>query len=295
MTPSPRPPGARAPAAPAADGPPSMLAVFAHPDDESLASGGLLAWCSALGVRVSLLCLTHGEHGYAGRGAPGPGTRPLRQVRARELQAAASALGVTRVRLLDHEDGMLPWIRPDRLDADILDEIRRAAPDVVVTFDADGLYWHPDHIAVHERTTAVVAALRGGGPALFHVTLPPGAMRAVVDHAVRVGAARGLARPFARSILGVADADAFGAGAPPPTLVVHAHDHAVQKLRALRCHRTQFDDCALRFIDENDAPRLLGTEHYRRSEVGARGDTIVDRLAAESGAGESRQTTLGCR
>ncbi len=275
-----RPPDDGAPPGSPAGRPPSLLAVFAHPDDESLASGGLLAWSAAVGVRVSLLCLTHGEHGHAGGGAPGAAARPLRQVRADELRAAAKVLGVRRVRLLDHEDGMLPWILPDRLDGDILDEIRCTQPDVVVTFDADGLYWHPDHIAVHERTTAMVAALRGDAPALFHVTMPPGAMRAVVDHAARASAARGLARPFVRSILGVADADAFGAGAPPPTLVVHARDHAVRKLRALRCHRTQFDDCALRFVGEDDAPRLLGTEHYRRSEVGARGETIVDRLAA---------------
>ncbi len=282
-----RPADPRADAAPdgsAAGGPPSLLAVFAHPDDESLASGGLLAWCAALGVQVSLLCLTHGEHGQAAAGARAAGTRALRQVRADELQAAARVLGIARVRLLDHEDGMLPWIPPDRLEADIREEIRRTGPDVVITFDADGLYWHPDHIAVHERTTAVVAGLGGRPPALFHVTLPPGAMRAVVDHAARVSAARRLPRPFARSILGVADADAFGAEAPPPTLVVHARDHAAQKLRALRCHRSQLDDGALRLMDEDDAPRLLGTEHYRRSEVGAQGETIVDRLAAAARA-----------
>ena len=293
------PSGDGAPPASAAGGRPSVLAVFAHPDDESLASGGLLAWCAAVGVRVSLLCLTHGEHGHAGGGAPASRRRALRQVRAGELQSAAEVLGIARVRLLDHEDGMLPWVLPDRLEADILDEIRRTAPDVVVTFDADGLYWHPDHIAVHERTTAVVTALGGGAPALFHVTLPPGAMRAVVDHAARVAAARGLARPFPRSILGVADADAFGTGAPAPTLVVDARDHAARKLRALRCHQSQFEGCALRLVDEDDAPRLLGTEHYRRSEMGARGDTVVDRLAAGVAAGanrrEGRERSWTCR
>ena len=274
-----RPPGS------AAGGPSSLLAVFAHPDDESLASGGLLAWCAALGVRVSLLCLTHGEHGQTGGGAPRAGARPLRKVRADELQAASRVLGITRVRLLDHEDGMLPWILPARLEADILDEMVRTDPDVVITFDADGLYWHPDHIAVHERTTAVVSALGRRAPALFHVTLPPGSMRAVVDHAARVGAAHERPRPSSLSILGVADADAFGAGAPSPTLVVHVRDHAARKLRALRCHRSQLADGALRFVDEDDAGRLLGTEHYRRSEVGAQGDTIVDRLAAADAAG----------
>ncbi len=269
----------------AAGGPPSLLAVFAHPDDESLASGGLLAWCAALGVRVSLLCLTHGEHGQTGCGAARPRARPLREVRAGELRAACRVLGVTRVRLLEHEDGMLPWILPERLEADILDEMVRTGPDVVVTFDADGLYWHPDHIAAYERTTAVVTALGRRAPALFHATLPPGSMRAVVDHAARVSAGRRPPGSFARSILGVADPDAFGAGAPPPTLVVHARDHAARKLRALRCHRSQFDDGALRFVDEDDAARLLGTEHYRRSEVGAQGDTIIDSLAAADAAG----------
>ena len=284
MSPPKDPPDNDAPDRSAADRRPSLLAVFAHPDDESLASGGLLAWCAATGVEVSLLCLTHGEHGQAAGGAPAAGGRPLRQVRAAELEAAARVLGISRVRLLDHADGMLPWVSPDRLEADIGDEIHRTGPDVVITFDADGLYWHPDHIAVHERTTAVVAALRGRAPALFHVTLPPGAMRAIVDHAALVSAARRLAPPFAQSILGVADADAFGAEAPPPTLVVRAPDHAAQKLRALRCHRSQFDDCALRFVDDDDAPRLLGTEHYRRSDIGAQGDTIVDRLAAAAAA-----------
>ena len=46
-------------------GPHALLAVFAHPDDESLACGGLLAWCAAVGVRVSLLSVTHGEHAPA--------------------------------------------------------------------------------------------------------------------------------------------------------------------------------------------------------------------------------------
>ena len=71
MTRSPRPPDDGAPTASAAGDRPSMLAVFAHPDDESLACGGLLAWCATIGVRVSLLCLTHGEHGRTGGCAPG--------------------------------------------------------------------------------------------------------------------------------------------------------------------------------------------------------------------------------
>jgi LmbE family N-acetylglucosaminyl deacetylase len=72
---------------------------------------------------------------------------------------------------------MLPWIDVGRLEADIQAVIRRTAPDVVITFGEDGLYWHPDHIAVHERTTAAVATLDDDVPALYYVTMPTGAMR----------------------------------------------------------------------------------------------------------------------
>lgn len=265
---------------PAATGP-SLLAVFAHPDDEALACGGLLAWWSALGLRTSLLCLTRGELGA--QGAPGAdGDRRaarLAAIRARELQDAAAILGIGHVTLLGHADGMLPWTDPDLLASDIARVIDRVAADVVVTFDADGLYWHPDHIAVHERTTAAVAARTSAPPALYYVTMPPGAMRAVADHA-RDAAARSHAAP-PRAVLGVSDPDALGACAPPPSLVLDTGAFAGRKLRAIKCHRSQLREDALALVTTDSAPRLLGAEHYRRAEVGARGETLLDRLGAD--------------
>ena len=247
----------------------SLLAVFAHPDDESLACGGLLARCADYGVRVALLCLTHGEHGSGG--APDR----LRDTRAGELADAARVLGVRDVVVLDHEDGMLPWIESAWLEADILDAIVRFEPDVVVTFDEDGLYWHPDHIAVHERTTAAVASLGSAGPALRYVSMPEGRMRAIFDIATNDPGCRDEAP---RPILGVADPDAFGSMAPAPTVVVEAGEFAGRKLAALRCHRTQFDGSALACVKEQDAARLLGTEHYRRAGVGSLHDVFIERL-----------------
>ncbi|MGE0706302.1 MAG: PIG-L family deacetylase, partial [Vicinamibacterales bacterium] len=136
----------------------SLLCIVAHPDDESLACGGLLAWCSAIGVRVSVLCLTRGEHGL------GSGSEDLGAVRVSELLGACNALRVSSVTVLDHADGMLPWIDAWQIERDIEDMIAQANPDIVVTFDEDGLYWHPDHIAVHERTTQVVAKLGNRAP-----------------------------------------------------------------------------------------------------------------------------------
>ena len=252
----------------------SLLAVFAHPDDESLACGGLLAWCAERGVRVSLLCLTHGEHG------PGQDRERLRDTRASELENAARVLGIRDLVMLDHEDGMLPWIDGDRLEEDILSAIRRFQPDVVVTFDEDGLYWHPDHIAVHERTTAAVGGLGAAGPALRYVSMPSGAMRAIVDAASNGPDECSDETP--RPILGVADANAFGSMAPAPTLIVEAAEFADRKLAALRCHRTQFDGSALEHIKEEDAARLLGREHYRRAQVGSPDDVFIERFGIPS-------------
>jgi LmbE family N-acetylglucosaminyl deacetylase len=244
----------------------SLLAVFAHPDDESLACGGLLAWCAHLGAQVSLLCATHGEHGL---GSQVHG-EALGDIRAGELEAAALVLGVTELVLLDYTDGMLPWVDAVALEADIGHTIRRIRPDVVITFGQDGLYWHPDHIAIHERTTAAVAALGDEAPALYYVTMPPGSMRAVVDHA-----------GVSRLVLGIADADAFGALAAAPTLVVDAARFAARKLTAIQCHRTQLAEDALNLITEGDAARLLGTEHFHRAEVGSGGNPFIERFAAQ--------------
>ena len=254
----------------------SLLAVFAHPDDESLACGGLLAWCAAQGAEVSLVCVTHGE------GGPGSGpAQDLRETRKQELQSASRLLGISDLTLLDYPDGMLPWVDAAALEADIRKAIRRLRPDVVITFGEDGLYWHPDHIAIHERATAAVAALADDAPALYYVTMPPGSMRAVVRHAVDTVASRGSGERPPRLILGIEDVDAFGASAAPPTLVVDASDFAARKLAAIRCHRTQLGDSALEILADCDAVRFLGVEHFRRAEVPSNADAFIERFARQ--------------
>ena len=271
----------------------SLLAVLAHPDDESLACGGLLAWCAHLGAEVSLLCMTRGEHGQ--------GADDVGRTRQRELEGATRVLGISAVTLLAHEDGMLSWLPADTLRSAIEQEIRARQPEVLITFDADGLYWHPDHIAVHELATTVVAMLGDAAPALYYVSMPPGSMRGVVDHVETLrqqtkhdpavdAAPDGPGRPRhstdrrpTMSILGVADADAFGSSAPAPTLVVDVAEFAAPKLAALACHSSQFTDGALACLSEQDAPRFLGIEYYRRAAAGASGTTFLDKLGTRPG------------
>jgi LmbE family N-acetylglucosaminyl deacetylase len=141
---------------------PTLMAVLAHPDDESLGVGGTLARYAALGVDVHLVTATRGDAGrYRGvrPGAPGhPGAEALGELRVSELRAAAAALGVREVSLLGYPDGRLDAVNPGQAIGSIAGHLRRVRPDVVVTFGPDGAYGHPDHIAISQFTTAAVVA-----------------------------------------------------------------------------------------------------------------------------------------
>ena len=261
----------------AADGG-GVLAVFAHPDDESLACGGLLARCAADGVPGTVLCLT--------RGAGVPADPERAATRTRELGAAAAVLGLTEVILLDYRDGYLPWEDAAAVEGDVAQSIRRLRPEAVVTFDDDGLYWHPDHVAVHERTTAAVAALGPDAPALYYVTMPSGAVRALVEAVSARMAGHspplGTAERSPIHVLGIDQPDAFGADAKHATHVLDVRSVAARKMAALRCHASQIADGTLALATDEDAARFLGIELYRRAGVGASHTTLLDRLAARS-------------
>lgn len=139
-----------------------LLAVLAHPDDESLGFGGTLAKYAAQGVEVFLLTATRGDAGrYRGHRADEPehpGPAALARIREAELRAAAAALGVREVSLLDYHDQQLDQAHPRRVIAEIVSHVRRIRPHVVVTFGPDGAYGHPDHIAISQFATAAMVA-----------------------------------------------------------------------------------------------------------------------------------------
>jgi LmbE family N-acetylglucosaminyl deacetylase len=236
----------------------TVLAVFAHPDDESLACGGTLARLSDAGATVVLICASRGEKGTVSD----PGLVPdgdLGRVRTNELRAAADVLGIAEVIILDHPDGALRWRNHHYLHIHIVMAVRRWRPEVVITFAEDGLYWHLDHIGVHERTYDAVKSLGREEPPLYYVTMPQGIMREVAESAL----ARGWAPPDP-SFWGIVP-DAFGAGATPPTLTVDVRDWVPRKLAALRCHRSQLGPTnPFARIDAAEARRWLGVEHFRR-------------------------------
>ena len=177
-----------------------------------------------------------------------------------EAHEAAAALGIAQLIILDHPDGDLRWAQVTELHAEIVMAVRRYNPAAVITFGEDGLYWHLDHVGVHERTTTAVRSLGACAPPLYYVTMPRGAMRAIVDRAKA-----GRWAPPPKGFWSLVP-DAFGLEAETPTLIVDVSDWVPRKLAAIRCHRTQmgsthpFDQ-----IDEADARRWLGVEHFHRA------------------------------
>ncbi len=156
---------------------PRLMAVLAHPDDESLGVGGTFAKYAAQGVETFLLTATRGDAGRYGNYRLGdvghPGRPTLGRIRERELRAAASVLGITDVALLDYPDQQVDRAHPQEAIAAIVNHLHRVRPDVVITFGPDGAYGHPDHIAICQFTTAaVVAAADPAIAKLYYIAWP---------------------------------------------------------------------------------------------------------------------------
>ena len=118
----------------------AVLAVVAHPDDESFGLGAVLSAFAAAGARTAVLCLTHGEASSL-HGVPGD----LHRIRAAELAAAGDALGVASTTLLGHPDGGLSSVDLTQLTAEVADKAHDA--DGMLVFDPSGVTGHPDHVA----------------------------------------------------------------------------------------------------------------------------------------------------
>ncbi len=165
----------------------TLMAVHAHPDDEASSTGGVLAKYSAEGVRTVVVTCTNGEFGDSPGGikpgADGHDEQEVAEIRLAELRESAKHLGVTDLELLGyHDSGMVEWDYKNRPDAfcniplDVVADrigglIERYRPQVVVTYDPDGGYQHPDH--VHASQAAAEAVRRTGIPAKLYLSAMP--------------------------------------------------------------------------------------------------------------------------
>ena len=133
-----------------------LMCILAHPDDESLGTGGTLAKYAKDGIETFLVTATRGERGRFGDADVRPALHVVGETREAELLAAGKELGIREIHFLDYIDGDLDRANPSEVQGKIVRLLRRIRPHVVVTFGPDGAYGHPDHIAISQFAGAAV-------------------------------------------------------------------------------------------------------------------------------------------
>ncbi|MGH4032926.1 PIG-L family deacetylase [Actinomycetota bacterium Odt1-20B] len=179
------------------DRPLTLMAVHAHPDDEATSTGGVLARYAAEGIRTVLVTCTDGGCGDGPEGVKpgddGHDAAAVAAMRRQELEASCEVLKVSDLEMLDYADsGMMGWASNDAPGAfwrtpveegatRLAELMRHYRPDVVVTYDENGFYGHPDHIQAHRITMAAVELTARDAnpltPKVYWTTMPHSGMR----------------------------------------------------------------------------------------------------------------------
>lgn len=253
-----------------------ILWIYAHPDDEAFGSSGLMMLATDRGYTSGVICATRGESGEIANSALADPVI-LGAVRERELRQAMRLAGVSTLRLLPYRDSGMAGTpenddpraltqAPERaVVADVVGYIRELQPRAIVTFGPDGIYGHPDHVAIGTYATvaATVAgesdALPGLGDAwradaLYHVALPREVIREVSQREEG---------PFSD----VPD-DVLKTMGTPSREITHWFDvsaYAERKHAVIMSHATQVGNSGPSDADTNDETRrMLGREQYVR-------------------------------
>ncbi len=243
------------------------MCVLAHPDDESLGVGGILAKYAAEGVKTYLVTATRGERGWNGNKAAYPGPAALGKIREAELHAAAEVLGLQEVAFLDYLDGELDQADPKEAIAKIVAHLRRVRPQVVVTFDPMGAYGHPDHIAISQFTAAAIAAAADPAFKPDRELLPHQVQK--LYYSAGTEASMLTYQTAFGDLVMVVDGVERRAAAWPDwaiTTVVDAGPYWPQVWQAVSCHRSQLPFYgALSQLPEEQQAGLWGTQSFYRA------------------------------
>ena len=220
---------------------PALLAVFAHPDDETFRPGGTLALLARRGVKVHVLTFTHGEAGSCGE-PPLCTSDELTIVRERELLCACAALGIEPSHLLDYPDGHLAEADSERVIADILVVVHQVHPKVLLSFGPDGLSGHPDHILVGQLAAEAFHRIEEIA-ALYTVAVPQSLSQSLNMRQVH---------PI-----------------PDETIALSVDVSSVweTKLAAMRCHATQWSSSPMLSASAERQRLFFGQEHFVRAAM----------------------------
>jgi LmbE family N-acetylglucosaminyl deacetylase len=254
----------------------SILAIFAHPDDETFCAGTLARY-AADGVDVNLVCATRGEVGEISDPALAT-PETLAQVREGELQCATQAIGIGEPIFLDYRDsGMAGTPENEHPDAFVnaaVDEvssklvriIRERKPNVVVTFDESGGYGHPDHIAAWRHTHAAVEAAADrerfpetGEPwevsRIAYAVFPRSFFVRLRERLIELGEDTSELDEFFEMGLGFDDDQV--------DTIIDVSGYLRQKFAATDCHRTQFGgDNFFSRVGEDELRRMMSREYF---------------------------------
>jgi LmbE family N-acetylglucosaminyl deacetylase len=271
-----------------------LLAIFAHPDDETFGVGATMARYAAKGVPVTMVCATRGEVGEI---APGTGATPenLGRFREQELRDSMAILGVHDVRFLGFRDsGMLGTednedprafakAHADGVVHQLVKLIREIRPAVVVTWDKSGGYGHPDHVATHHHATAAFNAAgdpakypTAGDPyhprALFYTTIP-------IEEFIKMGEEL---KKHGIDLGGPTDlSELEGLERLDPNCVIDVSDLYDLKMEALVAHRTQISaDNALLRGPEELRRAFFAKEYFHRIHPAVSDGTLLDDMFA---------------
>lgn len=275
-----------------------LLLVFAHPDDETFGCAGLMAAATTRGLPVTLISATRGEAGKTGDPALDT-AEILGAVREQELRAAAAISGVTDVRFLDYRDsGMantpenddpraLMQAADDDVAAKLVIHLRAVRPATVVTFGPEGIYGHPDHVAIHRSAT--IAVHQAADPTYRPEVGPAWQTRALYYSAVpRERFLAMLDRPDGPlEELSAEARQRVGTPRAEITTVIDVAAYRDRKRAAIAAHRSQTGEGGpLAGIPEEQRELTLGREHFVRvplpwDAAGAPNADVVADLAAE--------------
>ena len=226
----------------------TVLAAFAHPDDEGFGVGGTLAMLASRGARITLVCATNGDVGEISDPALAT-PENLGQVRQEELRQAMTVTGISDVRFLYYRDsGMdgtadnshpssLSQASAEQVSAQLAEIIEEVQPRLVFTHDPTGGYGHPDHRAVYRHATqAFTQTINQPGGAgnefLYYVCFPRSTFQRMWQQMKDMG----IEAPFASL-----DLDKIGSPDEAVTTVRDVTDYVDIKIASLDCHRTQMN------------------------------------------------------
>lgn len=222
----------------------TLVCFHAHPDDECIATGGVMVKAAKDGHRVVLVVATKGEHGEVPEGFLDPGEE-LWQRRVKETEASAAILGVERVEFLGYVDsGMIDTPENDKpgsfWTADIEEAAERLAKilseehaDVLTTYDSHGAYGHPDHIQVYR--VGKRAAELAGTSKVYESTINR-------DHLIRGFQERASQLPEGTDVPDFSAAPDFGSPESVITGAVDVTDFLEHKRRAMQAHASQIGE-----------------------------------------------------